>query len=271
MKNVNIKKWQDFVSFIRDKIMDKATSEKINCLIKDSGKYKVFISISIAILVLVLMLIVIQQSWIKKEKNAIKSAINNRNEIEHVKPSPLKESRKLLVKNAKKEKKIGASANSLLARRKRTAPEIEKKIKEADMYFEYELYEKAAVIYRKLANTSSTSKWSDKVFSHLAECYYNQKEFEKALDIYRKVCNNYLNSPYKLNAQLRIGECLIIIGDFDEARRVLYALVGQEAKCKKAEDKSKIIEAYYKIADSYVEQAKTHLNKGGKDNRGNLY
>ena len=270
MKNVNIKKWQDFVSFIRGKIMDKAISEKINYLIKDSGRYKVFISISIAILVLVLMLIVIQQSWIKKEKNAIKSVINNRSEIEHVKSSPLKESRKLLVKNAKKEKKVSASANSLLVR-KRTAPEIEKKIKEADMYFEYELYEKAAVIYRKLANASSTSEWSDKVFSRLAECYYNQKEFEKALDIYRKVCNNYLNSPYKLNAQLRIGECLIIIGDFDEARRVLYALVGQEAKCKKAEDKSKIIEAYYKIADSYVEQAKTHLNKGGKDNRGNLY
>ncbi len=283
--------------------MDKDILARINSLIKESGRYKVFISMSIAILVLVLVLMIIQQSWIKKEKNAINSIINNSgNEIKHVKAEPLKESKKLFAKNVKeesrnvkeerknfkevsknvkkeiknfkeekknfkKEKKSSLSASALRARKKAIF-NIEKKMKGADMYFEYGQYEKAAAIYEELTDESSASEWSDKVFNRLAECYYNLGDVEGALEVYRKVCNNFLNSPYSLNAQLRMGECLILMGNFEEARRVLYILVGQEAKYKKDEDKSKVIEAYYKIADSYVEQAKTHLSK---NNKGNLH
>ncbi len=264
--------------------MDKDILARINSLIKESGRYKVFISMSIAILVLILVLMVIQQSWIKKEKNAINSIINNSgNEIKHVKAEPLKESKKLLAKNVKKESKnvnvkeerknfkkenkSSLSASALRARKKAIF-NIEKKMKGADMYFEYGQYEKAVAIYEELTDESSASEWSDKVFNRLAECYYNLGDLEGALEAYRKVCNNFLNSPYSLNAQLRMGECLILMGNFGEARRVLYTLVGQEVKYKKAEDKSKVIEAYYKIADSYVEQAKTHLSK---NNKGNLH
>jgi tetratricopeptide (TPR) repeat protein len=262
--------------------MDKDILARINSLIKESGKYKAFISMSVAIFVLVLVLMVIQQSWIKKEKNAINSIINNSgNEIKHVKAEPLKESKKLLVnnikeesrnvkkerKNFKKERKSSLSARALRARKKAIF-NIEKKTKGADMYFEYGQYEKAAAIYEELTDESSASEWSDKVFNRLAECYYNLGDVEGALEVYRKVCNNFLNSPYSLNARLKMGECLILMGNFEEARRVLYILVGQEAKYKEAEDKSKVIEAYYKIADSYVEQAKTHLSK---NNKGNLH
>ncbi len=276
--------------------MDKDILARINSLIKESGRYKAFISMSVAILVLVLVLMVIQQSWIKKEKNAINSIINNSgNEIKHVKAEPLKESKKLLVnnikeesrnikeerknfkevsknvkierKNFKKENKSSLSASALRARKKAIF-NIEKKTKGADTYFEYGQYEKAAAIYEELTDESSASEWSDKVFNRLAECYYNLGDLEGALEAYRKVCNNFLNSPYSLNAQLRMGECLILMGNFEEARRVLYTLVGQEVKYKKAEDKSNVIEAYYKIADSYVEQAKTHLSK---NNKGNLH
>ncbi len=269
--------------------MDKDILTRINSLIKESGRYKAFISMSVAILVLVLVLMVIQQSWIKKEKNAINSIINNSgNEIKHVKTEPLKESKKLLVNNTKeesrnvkkvsknvkkerksfkKERKSSLSASALRARKKAIF-NIEKKTKGADMYFEYGQYEKAAAIYEELTDESSASEWSDKVFNRLAECYYNLGDVEGALEAYRKVCNSFLNSPYSLNAQLRMGECLILMGNFEEARRVLYILVGQEAKYKEAEDKSKVIEAYYKIADSYVEQAKTHLSR---NNKGNLY
>ncbi len=264
--------------------MGKDILARINSLIKESGRYKVFISMSIAILVLILVLTVIQQSWIKKEKNAINSIINNSgNEIKHVKAEPLKESKKLLAKNVKKESKnvnvkeerknfkkenkSSLSASALRARKKAIF-NIEKKMKGADMYFEYGQYEKAVAIYEELTDESSASEWSDKVFNRLAECYYNLGDLEGALEAYRKVCNNFLNSPYSLNAQLRLGECLILMGNFEEARRVLYTLVGQEVKYKKAEDKSKVIEAYYKIADSYVEQAKTHLSK---NNKGSLH
>jgi tetratricopeptide (TPR) repeat protein len=246
--------------------MVKAIFTRANSLIKDSGGYKVFIFINIAILALVLVLMVIQQSWIKKEKDAIKSIINSSgNEIEHVNSKSLNESKNLLAKDVRKENKSNMFANSLYERKKAIF-NIEKKIKEADMYYEYGQYEKASTIYSELINTNITSEWGDKVFNRLSECYYNLGDFKLALELYRKVYNNYLNSPYSLNAQLRMGECLILMGDFDEARRVLYNLVGQEAKYEKAEDELKVIEAYYKIADSYIEQAKTHLNKGGKDN-----
>ncbi len=244
--------------------MNKDILAKVNSLIKDNGGYKVFIFINIAILVLILVLMVIQQSWIKKEKSAIKSVINSsRNEIEQIKANSLKESKILLIKDAKKENKIDVVTKSLHARRKSTF-NIKKKIKEADMYFDYDQYEKAAIIYRKLVNTNPTSEWGDKVYSRLAECYYNLKDFEGALEAYRKVYNSYLKSPYALNAQIRMGECLILMGNFDEARRILYSLVGQEARYEKDDDKLKVIEAYYKIADSYAEQAKTHLNKSDK-------
>lgn len=245
--------------------MSKDILAKVNSLIKDNGGYKVFIFINIAILVLILVLMVIQQSWIKKEKSAIKSVINNsRNEIEQIKANSLEESKILLVKDAKKENKVDVFTNSLRARKKSTF-NIKKKIKEADMYFDYDQYEKAAIIYRKLVNTNPFSEWGDKVYSRLAECYYNLKDFEGALEAYGKVYNSYLKSPYALNARLRMGECLTLMGNFDEARRVLYTLIGQEARYEKAEDKLKVIEAYYKIADSYVEQAKMHLNKSDKD------
>ncbi|MHC4182333.1 MAG: tetratricopeptide repeat protein, partial [Planctomycetota bacterium] len=216
--------------------MDKDILARINSLIKESGRYKVFISMSVAILVLVLVLMVIQQSWIKKEKNAINSIMNNSgNEIKHVKAEPLKESKKLLAKNVrkesknvkeerknlKKERKSNLSASALRARKKAIF-NIEKKVKGADMYFEYGQYEKAAAIYEELTGESSASEWSDKVFNRLAECYYNLGDIEGALEVYRKVCNNFLNSPYSLNAQLRMGECLILMGNFEEARRVLY-------------------------------------------------
>ncbi len=83
--------------------MSKDILTKVNSLIKDSGRHKRFIFINIAILVLIFVLMVIQHSWIKKEKSAIKSIINNsRNEIEQIKTNSLEESKKLLVKDVKK-------------------------------------------------------------------------------------------------------------------------------------------------------------------------
>jgi hypothetical protein len=69
------------------------------------------------------------------------------------------------------------------------------------------------------------------------------------------VSNDYLNSPYRLSAQLGLGECLIVTGDYDEARRVLYGIAGQEARYTEEKDKNMVIEAHYKIAESYIEQA----------------
>ncbi|ODS32943.1 MAG: hypothetical protein SCARUB_01944 [Candidatus Scalindua rubra] len=134
-------------------------------------------------------------------------------------------------------------------------------VKEADMYYDYNQYEKAIVVYEKLVGSNMAFDDSDRIFSRLAECYYKLEDYENALETYRKVCNDYLNSPYRLNARLGMGECLILTGNYGEARRVLYSVAAQEAKYKAGKDKLKVIEAYYKIADSYVEQAKHSLKK----------
>jgi hypothetical protein len=58
-----------------------------------------------------------------------------------------------------------------------------------------------------------------------------------------------------------MGECLILTGDYGEARRILYSIAGVEAKYTEDNDKHTVIKAYYKIADSYIEQAKQYLKE----------
>ena len=230
----------------------KFMPERLDSFIQGSGGYKVFVFINLGILLLIVVLIVLQQNWINKEKIAIKSIVKSRNlkkdekEIESTKKSDEFQKQDSPIQLRLKD-------DSLLA--------IKKKIKEADLYFEFEQYEKAEGIYQELSNEQIFFEEGDKVGINLAECYFHSGNYEMALETYRNVLNDFLNTPYRLNAQLGIGNCLIQMGDFGEARRVLYLLVGQEAKYDKEEDKAKVIEAYYKIAESYIAQAKIHKDK----------
>lgn len=241
--------------------MLKTIGHKVNSFVKGIGGFKGFIFINIAILILILILMFIQQNWIRKEANAIKSVMNSRNELESVKEiDSLKEYKKLLIENVIVKKYINVSNNSLHTKKEQTF-NVRKMVKEADLFYEYEQYEKALRIYEMLINRNSSFDERDRIFSRLAECYFNLEDFEKALKVYRKVYNDYVKSPYSLSARLGAGKCLILMGNYGEARRVLSLLVAQEAKYKNAEDKTKVIEAYYKIADSYIEQAKVYLSK----------
>lgn len=236
--------------------------QKINSLIGVSSGFKGVIFINLSILVLVLALMFIQSSWISKEKKVLKSMIEKQSISKkaigiHSPPE------KLTKTSIEKKKQVGISDN-FSQDRKVTKYNINNIIKEADMYFDYDQYEKAVVVYEKLINSNIAFDDSDRVFNRLAECYYKLGYYEKALEAYKRVCNNYLNSPYRLSAQLGLGECLILTDNYDEARRVLYSVTSQEAKHKEDEDKRKVIEAYYKIADSYIEQAKDYLKKEGK-------
>ena len=230
----------------------KFVPERLDSFIQGSCGYKVFVFINLVILLLIVVLILLQQNWINKEKIAIKGIVKSKN---------LQGAGKIIgdtkkddeFQNHHSPKQLHLKDDSLLA--------IKKKIKEADMYFEFEQYEKAEGIYHELANAKIFFEEGDKVGNNLAECYLRTGNYEIALETYRNVLNDFLDTPYRLNAQLGIGNCLIQMGDFGEARRVLYLLVGQEAKYNKEEDKAKVIEAYYKIAESYIEQAKIHKDK----------
>ncbi len=237
--------------------------KKVNDFIEASGGYKAVIPVIATILILAIALLVLQQRMIKKERNAVKTEIEDKVQRKTKvlkKKGVSKKPLKPLKEDTIIQKQHDVTRRILETKENKEA-DIKKMQKEGDLFFEYDQYEKAVNVYEKLTNEHSVFDESDKVFIRLGNSYYNLKDFESALKAYKKVYHDYLNSPYRLDAQLGMGKCLIQIGSYDEARRILYFLVGQEAKYKEGEDKEKVIEAYYGIADSFVEQAKTSLNK----------
>ena len=243
--------------------MIKKLQQKINSLIGTTSGYKGIIFINCCILVLVLGLIFVQYNWISKEKKALKSMVEEQTEMKKAgESSHLKTSMKL-VNEAIDDKKYVDESNRFSEYTTITKSNIRNTIKKADMYFDYEQYDKAVDVYEKVIGSKIAIDESDRIINRLAECYYKLGRYDKALVHYRKVSNDYLNSSYKLSAQLGIGDCMILTGDYNGARRVLYSIAGQEAKYTEDRDRQIVIEAHYKIADSYIEQAKHYLKTEG--------
>jgi tetratricopeptide (TPR) repeat protein len=241
--------------------MIKKLKQKLNALIGNASGYMGVIIVSLIIFVLVAGLMYLQRNWIAKEKKELKSMIEKQSiGRKALKTNTLKGPEKTITPPGEKKNTVGVSNNYSLGGRI-TKENIKNVIKEADMYFDYDQHKKAISVYEKLINSKIAIDESDRVYSRLAESYYKLGKYETASGVYRKVSNNYLNSPYRLGAQLGLGECLILTGDYGKARRVLYSITGVEAKYTEDNDKHMVIKAYYKIADSYIEQAKQYLKE----------
>ncbi len=241
--------------------MIKKVKQKLNTLIGNASGYKGVIIINLVIIVLVVGLMYLQRNWITKEKKELKSMIAKQSiGKKALKKNTMKVPKKIITPPGEKKNTVGISNNYSFGGRI-TKENIKNVIKEADMYFDYDQHKKAVSVYEKLINSKIAIDESDRVYSRLAESYYKLGEYDKALEVYREVSNNYLNSPYKLGAQLGMGKCLILTGDYGKARRVLYSIAGVEAKYTDDNDKHTVIKAYYKIADSYIEQAKQYLKE----------
>ncbi len=239
--------------------------QKLNSLMGTASGYKGIIFVNLCILTLVLGLLFVQYNWISNEKKALKTMIDKQKKERKVERKGLQTtSNKLAKKNFKKKKKTGAS-EGLFRGGKVTKSNLGNSIKKADMYFDYEQYGEAVVAYKRVINSKIAIDESDRVLSRLAESYYKLEKYDKAIKLYRKVSNDYLNSPYRLSAQLGLGGCLVLTRKYDEARRVLYEVAGQEARYTEEQDKDKVIEAHYKIAESYIEQAKHYYLKEDSD------
>ncbi|MCP4268127.1 MAG: tetratricopeptide repeat protein [Candidatus Brocadiaceae bacterium] len=241
--------------------MIKKLQQKINTLIGATSGYRGVILINFCILVLVLGLMFVQYNWISKEKKALESMVDRQIDDEKGRKSRHQNTSNKLAKKTIDDKKRVVVSNNFSENTKVTKYNIKNTIKKADMYFDYEQYNKAVGVYEKVMGSKIAIDESDRVISRLAESYYKLARYDKALVLYRNVSNNYLNSPYKLRAQLGLGECLIVTGDYSGARRVLYSIAGQEAKYTENRDKQIVIEAHYKVADSYIEQAEHYLKK----------
>ena len=241
--------------------MIKKLKQKIDSLIGNASGYMGVIIISVIVIVLVVGLMYLQRTWISRERKELKSMIEKHGiSKKTLETNTLKVPKESITPHREKKNTVGISNNSSIDGRI-TKANIKNVIKEADMYFDYDQHKKAADVYEKLINSKIAIDESDRVYGRLAESYYILGKYDKALGVYRKVANDYLNSPYRLGAQLGMGECLILNGDYGEARRVLYSIAGEEAKCTEDNDKHMVIKAYYKIADSYIEQAKQYLRE----------
>lgn len=239
--------------------------KKLESLMGTASGYKGIIFINFCIIVLVLGLMFVQYNWISSEKKALKTMIDKQKKEQKVVRKKLqKASNKLAKANLKKRKQTDIS-DGFSKERKITKSNLGNSIKNADMYFDYEQYGKAVVAYKRVINSNMAIDESDRVFSRLAESYYKLEKYDKAIELYKKVSNDYLNSPYRLSAQLGLGECLVLTRKYDEARRVLYEVAGQEARYTEEKEKNMVIEAHFKIAESYIEQAKHYYLKEDGD------
>ncbi|MGQ3685447.1 MAG: tetratricopeptide repeat protein [Candidatus Loosdrechtia sp.] len=240
--------------------MVKKIKEKINGLIGNTSGYKGIVIINIGILLLILLLIGIQHTWISKEKDALRTMIEKqRMSIEESKTvRPLKD----FVKSAESHAgEFGDSFPEVSQHMQITKDTIRNLIEEADIHFDNGWYRKAADIYERLLDSGIPFDSADMVFCRLADSYYKSGRYEKASEGYKKVFNNYLHSPYRLHAQLGLGKSLMVTGEYDEARRILYSIIGQEAKYTGDKERNIVIEAHYEIANSYIEQAKHYSKK----------
>jgi len=245
--------------------MIKKVKQKLNTLIGTASGFKGVIAINMIIIVLVAGLMYLQRNWITKEKKELKSMIEKQSISKktlktNTLTNTLKVTKETITPPGENKNTVSLSNNYSFGGRI-TKENIKHVMKEADMYFDYDQYKKAISVYEELIQSKVAIDESDRVYIRLAESYYKLGEYEKASNVYRKVSNDYLNSPYRLKAQLGLGECLVLTGDYGKARRVLYSITGVEAKYTENNDKNMVIKAYYKIADSYIEQAKQYLKE----------
>ena len=163
---------------------------KLESLMGTASGYKGIIFINFCILVLVLGLMFVQYNWISGEKKTIKTMIEKQKKEQKAERKSIQSTSKKLVKKNPKKRKQTDLSNSFSNQRRITKSNLENSIKNADMYFDYEQYGKAAAAYKRVTKSNIALDEGDRVLSRLAESYYKLKKYEKAIELYRKVSND---------------------------------------------------------------------------------
>ncbi len=141
--------------------------------------------------------------------------------------------------------------------REEAAPvDTAKFIIEANRIYEQGNYGKAATLYGKGMDKSTSFKNEDFVVYRLGDCCFRTGKYEEALKTFQSLNSEYVNSPFRFKSLLKTGECYAAMGDLKKARKTLYSIVAQEGNCTEEEDKSIVADAYFKIADYYMEEGK---------------
>jgi tetratricopeptide (TPR) repeat protein len=209
-----------------------------------------FKTFNVIILLVILFLLLFQPHW--KKGNSILTAIG----IKEIIPSSTTDSGDTVTESLPEQGLLKDSEDFEGQGDETTiTPEIEyADIDKANELYELKEYEQALTEYIKVADQSTSSTDEDLVQYRIGECYQELGRFDEALDAYRNIVTGSFHDPYQVKIRLREGECLVAKGDYLKARKLLFTLMAQEARFSD-EDKDFIIEAYYKIAESYMKEA----------------
>lgn len=90
------------------------------------------------------------------------------------------------------------------------------------------LYDQAIKAFQQFLTDHPNDRYSDSAQYWLAEAYYVKRDFQPALDEYNKLVTHFPESPKVSDAMLKIGFTLIELGQLDNAREHLQALIRQQ-------------------------------------------
>ena len=90
------------------------------------------------------------------------------------------------------------------------------------------LYDQAIRAFQQFLTNHPNDRYSDNAQYWLAEAYYVKREYPLALDEYNKVITNFPESQKVSDAMLKVGFTMIELGQIDNAREHLQALIRQQ-------------------------------------------
>ncbi len=90
------------------------------------------------------------------------------------------------------------------------------------------LYDQAIRAFQQYLTSHPNDRYSDNAQYWLAEAYYVKREFPLALEEYNKVVTNFPESQKVSDAMLKVGFTMIELGQIDNAREHLQALIRQQ-------------------------------------------
>ncbi len=183
---------------------------------------------------------------LKKSEGPLTAGAKASQQEKATEESKIEQKKSIAEQPGKKDGKDGAVAKQV---------DNAKYIIEADKLFEQGEYERAVPLYEKGMNKLMPFLNEENVTYRLGECYLRSEKYEEALKMFQTINSDYVNSPYQFKSRLKTGECYAGLGEFKKARKVLYTILAQEGKCRNDEDKSIVVDSYFKIADYYMQEA----------------
>lgn len=221
------------------------------------NQYVISIVIILLIAVVVGFLFILQSNWMQAENNKT---------VDRLVEKKLEESLNEYLKS--KEINDGEAGKDKISKMDKKSKSVNKKqpleteedktkyIIEANRLYEQGDYKLASVFYEKGLEKNMPFLNKDFIVYRLGDSYLKTGKYKEALEVFRHLNNDFIDSPYQIKSRLKMGECCAGMGKYKQARETLYSVIALEGECTTKEDKSCVVESYFKIGDYYMEEAK---------------